>query len=161
LNSSDQHKGLRAVAVLEAGKGLVVLIAGMILLFSFRENAGASATHLIEFLHLNPTGSYASRFIRTMALLDNSLLGFVAGGAFFYSVIRFIEAYGLWKHYRWAEWLAALGGAIYIPIEVYELWRHPTWMTVAALGLNMIIVIYMAQVLRESTTRHAYTLEKT
>jgi len=154
VNPAERHQGLRAVAILEACKGIVVLMVGVLLLVSFREDAGVSATRLIEFLHLNPTGDYASRFIRIMTALDEAHLGFVVGIAFFYSSVRFIEVYGLWKQHRWAEWLAALGGAIYIPIEVYELFRRPTWLTLSALILNVVIVIYMARVLRESPTRN-------
>ena len=38
-----------------------------------------------------------------------------------YSAIRFTEAYGLWRERRWAEWLSAVSGAIYLPFEIYEL----------------------------------------
>ena len=64
-----------------------------------------------------------------------------------YAAIRFAEAYGLWFERRWAEWLAALSGAIYVPVEIYELTRGVSWIKLTALLLNAAIVIYMCRVL--------------
>ncbi len=153
MKSADHHKGLRAIAILEASKGIVVLIVGMGLLLTFGEDGKASAIQLIHYLHLNPTGDYAGRFIRAMARLEESQLSLVVGVASIYSAARFIEAYGLWMQRRWAEWFAALSGAIYIPIELYELYYRPSWITFGALLLNIGIVGYMVWVLRESKLR--------
>ena len=32
----------------------------------------------------------------------------MAGGAATYSIIRFVEAYGLWRDEDWAEWFALI-----------------------------------------------------
>ena len=41
---------------------------------------------------------------------------------------------------RWAEWLAAVSGCIYIPYEIYHLFHRATWISVGALALNVFIV---------------------
>ncbi len=64
-----------------------------------------------------------------------------------YATVRFAEAYGLWFGRRWAEWLAALSGGIYVPVEIYELTRGVSWIKVAALLLNAAIVVYLCGVL--------------
>ena len=65
-----------------------------------------------------------------------------------YAVVRFAEAYGLWFGRRWAEWLAALSGAIYVPVEIYELSRGVSPIKVGALAINILIIMYMAYMLR-------------
>ena len=70
-----------------------------------------------------------------------------------YALIRFAEAYGLWLGRRWAEWLAALSGAIYVPVEIYEITRSVTWIKLTALTLNALIVIYMCLVLWRTRRR--------
>lgn len=64
-----------------------------------------------------------------------------------YALIRFAEAYGLWLGRRWAEWLAALSGGVYVPVEIYELSRSVTWIKLGALVLNACVVAYMCMVL--------------
>lgn len=40
--------------------------------------------------------------------------------------MRFVEAYGLWRERRWANWLAAISEGIYLPVEIYELFARVT-----------------------------------
>ena len=77
--------------------------------------------------------------------------------AAFYAALRFIEAYGLWRARRWAEWFAALSGAVYVPIEIYEVWQRLTWVRLTVLTVNLAIVAYMFWLLTE--TRRARRLE--
>jgi uncharacterized membrane protein (DUF2068 family) len=69
-----------------------------------------------------------------------------------YALVRFIEAYGLWRARRWAEWLAAVSGAIYVPFELYELSRGLSWLKLAALTANLAVVAFMLLSLRSRST---------
>jgi uncharacterized membrane protein (DUF2068 family) len=53
----------------------------------------------------------------------------------------------LWRQRRWAEWLAVISGAIYIPFEVYELLERVSWLSLAALLVNVFIVGIMMNAL--------------
>lgn len=144
------HKALRSIAVLEALKGAIVLIAGFGLLSFLDRDNQAFAEKIIRNLHLNPAHHYPHIFISAMAKIEDSHLWAIAGLAALYAAVRFVEAYGLWKERRWAEWLAALSGGIYIPIEIYELARHVTWLKVGALAINLAIVSYLVWLLTET-----------
>jgi len=85
-----------------------------------------------------------------MADLTNTRLWFIAGFAALYAGVRFAEAYGLWQGRRWAEWFAALSGAIYIPVEVFELTHRVTALKITALVLNVVVVGYMVWLLTET-----------
>ncbi len=151
--SAPAHKGLRAIALLEAFKGAIVLIAGFGLLSFLGQDADDLAEQLVLRAHLNPAHHYPQIFIQAMAEVTDSYLWMLAGLAAFYATIRFVEAYGLWRERRWAEWLAALSGGIYIPFELYEIIRHATWLKFAALGLNVAVVAYMVWLLTENRRR--------
>ena len=69
-----------------------------------------------------------------------------------YALVRFIEAYGLWRARLWAEWLAAASGAIYVPFELYELSRGVSWIKLAALAANLAVVAFMVLSLRSRST---------
>src|SRR5690348_15547066 len=94
-----------------------------------------------------------------MARMEDSHLLALAGLAALYSLVRFIEAYGLWFERRWAEWLAALSGGIYIPLEIYELIIRATWLKFAALVINLVVVAYMVWLLTE-TIRKRHLAQK-
>ncbi len=72
------------------------------------------------------------------------LLAILAGA---YGLVRFVEAYGLWRGRRWAEWFAAVSGGIYIPFELYELFRGTIWLSLSALLANVFIVGLMINAL--------------
>jgi uncharacterized membrane protein (DUF2068 family) len=155
--SSVAHKALRPIALFEAFKGAVVLIAGFGLLSFLGRDNELFAEQIIRHLQLNPTKHYPQIFITAMSRLNDSHLLALAGFAAIYALVRFIEAYGLWHERRWAEWLAALSGGIYVPIEIYELAHRVTWIRFGALALNLVVVAYMVWLLTESQRRRAAT----
>lgn len=124
-------------------------MVGFGLLSFIGHDAEEMAEHLVSRLHLNPARHYPMVFIQAMAEITDARLWLFAGLAALYAAVRFIEAYGLWQARRWAEWFAALSGAIYVPFEVFELWHHATWLKFAALVINLVIVGYMVWLLTE------------
>lgn len=149
----DHHRGLRTVATIEATKGVIVLAAGSGLLGFLGRDTERVAVRLVEHLHLNPAKGYPHIFVEAMAGLSDRRLWLLAGLAAFYSGVRFLEAYGLWRERRWAEWLGALSGGIYIPFELYKLAEGLTWLRAATLGINVAIVGYLTWVLLDSRRR--------
>ena len=142
--------GVRVIAAFEAAKGGLVLLAGFGLLALIHHDVQAVADSLVERFHLNPASRYPQIFLRAAGALTDARLWLLAAGAAAYAFARFVEAYGLWRHRRWAEWLAVLSGGVYAPIEVYELAHGITWPKIAALGLNTVIVCYMSYALLQS-----------
>ena len=150
---NTQKGALRAVALFEALKGALALTAGWGVLALFHGDAQRFADALVGRLHLNPAKSTPQVFLRLLENISNSQLWALAAFAALYAGLRFIEAYGLWRGRRWAEWLAALSGGIYVPVEIYELTRGVSWIKVAALLLNAAVVSYMCYALWTSRRR--------
>lgn len=145
--------GLKTVAVFEAIKGSLALLAACGVLAIIPREARHVAIELVGRLHLNPGKSYPSVFIRLMENAGNAQLWLIAALVVVYALVRFAEAYGLWHTRPWAEWLAAVSGAIYVPVEIYEISRGVSWIKVGALAVNIAIVAYMCYVLSR-TRRH-------
>lgn len=78
-----------------------------------------------------------------MGRVSDERLWLLAGLACAYTSMRLIEAYGLWRGRRWAEWFAVASGGVYVPIEVYELFLGVSWIKIFALLVNAGIVAYM------------------
>src|SRR5262249_38595862 len=138
--------GLKAVALFEALKGFVVILAGAGLLAFIHRDAQAFAERLVIHLHLNPARHYPRVFIEAAGRLTDSSLWLLAAGAFAYSTLRFAEAYGLWRARAWAEWMGIVSGGIYLPVEVVELIRRPTPIKAGLLILNILLVGYLSMV---------------
>ena len=133
-------KTLRTVALFESGKAILALVAGFGLLSLGPREIQHFVERLVAHSQLNPAAHYPRIFLEFAAQATNVHLLLIAAGAMAYSLLRFVEAYGLWHGRRWAEWLAAISGAIYVPFELMELHRHVTWIGITALVLNVVIV---------------------
>jgi len=138
---------VRAVALFEGAKGALILLAGAGALALVHRDVQLVAEQMLAHLHLNPAKHYPRIFIDSAAKLTDTRLLLLATFAATYSAIRFAEAYGLWRGRRWAEWLAAVSGGLYIPFELYELAQRANLLALAALGINVAIVALMIRAL--------------
>lgn len=139
------------MALFEAVKGTVVLLAGFGALSLLHRDVHALAIALVGRLHLDPNHRIPGIFIRAAANVGDMQLWVWAALAAAYAIFRFVEGYGLWKERLWAEWLAVISGGIYLPLEIYELWRRMTWVRFSALTANIVVVVFMAIVLQRSS----------
>jgi len=138
--------GIRAVALFEAAKGMIVVVAGFGLLALLHRNAQAVAEDIVRHLHLNPAKHFPRIFLDAAATTSNARLWVLALTAMFYAAVRFAEAYGLWRHRAWAEWFGILTGSIYLPVELYELTVSVTMVKVAVLMVNLFIVAWLSRI---------------
>ncbi|HSJ01509.1 MAG: DUF2127 domain-containing protein [Verrucomicrobium sp.] len=142
-------RGVRAVALVEATKAVLVLLAGFGLLALLHRDAQALAERFVRAMHANPAHKYPQIFIEAAASVNDSRLWSLATFAGIYALVRGVEAYGLWHDRKWAEWLALLSGGIYLPLEIYEIIHHVTWVKVVAFMVNLLVVFYMVKRLRQ------------
>ena len=148
ISKSKSLKYIRAVAILEAVKGIAMLIAGLGALSFMHRNVDVLAEQLVAFLHLNPVKYYPHIFLDATAHMTNMHLILFALLSILYATVRLVEAYGLWYERRWAEWIAAISGAIYIPFELYELIENPSILILLLLAINMLVVVLMVNALK-------------
>jgi uncharacterized membrane protein (DUF2068 family) len=146
---ADQRRvvtGLRAVAVFEAAKGLLVMLVGLGLLSLIHRDVEQVAESVVRHLHLNPARHYPRIFLQAAGRLTDARLWMLASGAVAYAILRGVEAWGLWRARPWAEWVAIVSGALYLPVELYELVHRPTPLKAVILAVNAGIVAYVAYV---------------
>ena len=150
INEETRRRGLRVVAVFEGAKGGLVLVTGVGLLGFIHRDLHSAAEEVVRHLHLNPARHYPRIFLDAAARVNDTELWLLALSAFLYAVIRFIEAFGLWRRKRWAAWFGVLSGGAYIPVELFEAAHRLSWARLTVLGGNLAIVAYLAY---ELTTR--------
>lgn len=140
-------RGLHIVALFEGAKGLLVLLVGFELLSFIHKDIHEAAMRLVEHIHLNPASHYPRVFLDLTERIDDAKLWGMALAAAMYSVVRMVEAVGLWLRKSWAEWFAVLTGSMYIPVEVFEVFRSATWPRITVLIVNLGVVSYLLFVL--------------
>ncbi|MBB3343798.1 DUF2127 domain-containing protein [Luteimonas sp. RC10] len=135
------HNGLRAIALFEAGKGVIaLLVAG-----GLAAIGPDALQHQVERV-LARFGANADRFgTDLLDAITPQTLHIAIAVALIYAAMRLLEAWGLWWHRAWASWLGVIGAAAYLPFEIYALWHHPDWMTWGVFLLNLLIVLVLAR----------------
>lgn len=141
-------QGIRTVALVEAAKGLVVLLSGCGLFALLHRNVQQFAEELVRHTHLNPASHLPRIFIDYAAHLNDTGLMHLAFAALAYSSVRLVEAYGLWFERAWGEAFAAASGAVYLPFELRELFARPGMLAFSLLTINLAIVLFMIDSLR-------------
>lgn len=140
----ERLAGVRAVALFEAGKGLLALLVGSGLLLFWNADLQTVGNELLRHLHLNPGRMHDDVLWHVLTTASHDHLHLVALGVLCYAMLRFVEAGGLWYDQRWAEWLGVLSGGIYVPFEIRELLVRPGSLSASLLTLNILIVGYLA-----------------
>lgn len=147
-------RGLRIVALYEVAKGLLALAAAAILSAWHQPAVRHFARVTLERLHLPHLHE------------GHSLLGWIHDGlaqsrvllivmACLYAMIRFAEGYGLWWQQRWAEWLAAVSVALWLPVEIWKLLRQPGWVPLVIFLANVAVLALVVRALQLSHARRA------
>lgn len=143
-------KAIRAIAIFEMVKGILGLAVGITLISLLHKDLEVVAGNILDYLHIDPTGHFAQMFVeRASKINESNIIVFVAL-AFIYTIVRLVEAYGLWRLRAWAEWFAIISGTIYLPIEIYEIFQKPTFTRFIIFFFNLALVLYLIYVRREA-----------
>jgi uncharacterized membrane protein (DUF2068 family) len=143
-----QRQVLRAVALFEFFKGTFVMLMGFCALALVHKDVWLYAESLLALFHISTDRRSAQIFLDFADSVTDARLWAAAQIAFTYAILRFTEAYGLWKGRTWAEWVALVSGALLLPLEVRELTRGITALRVALFVGNLTVVLYMLYVIR-------------
>lgn len=146
---------LRGIATLELAKGMIVLLAACgVLLLVRREDPWDIADGLLRLLHISPDHHFAQVFLDWADSLTSAKIWTVAAAALSYSILRFLEAYGLWYARAWAEWIALISGSLYLPFEIYKLIHKQNLFHISVFLVNVAIVLYMIYALKTGESIH-------
>lgn len=136
------HPGLHAIAIFEATKGLLALLAASGLEILGPVPLQRWLHELIHRFQLDPRHGAIDWLSRAINPDSVHLAAAIALG---YAALRFIEAWGLWRVRSWASWLGCIGAAVYLPFDAYALFNHPGWLSVTVLVVNLVVVWVLAR----------------
>src|ERR1700693_4062625 len=142
-----QRRILQAVGTFEFLKGIFVMAMGFCALALVHKDVWLYAESLLALFHVSTDRRSAQLFLDLADNVTDAHLWAAARIAFAYSLLRFTEAYGLWRCRTWAEWVALVSGALLLPLEVRELLRGVTVLRCAFFLGNLAVVLFMLYVI--------------
>src|SRR5213593_1589369 len=150
-----RHRCLKLIAIFKIGKGVLVLLLGVSLLFL---NA---RTRWMDALSNWTADEILMEHSKAVHYLLNNLQAVLAGGvlratgllALFYTAILFTEGIGVYMQQRWAELLMICATAALIPLEVRHLWHRPGLVSALILLANCFIVWFLYGVLKRDKAK--------
>ncbi|HEY4271364.1 MAG TPA: DUF2127 domain-containing protein [Candidatus Udaeobacter sp.] len=158
LQEPRRHRYLKLIALFKIGKGALVLLVGVSLLFLNARTRWMAAISDWTADEILMEHSRAVSFLlhRLQAVLADGALRATGFLALFYAAVLFTEGIGVYLQQRWAEFLMIFATAALIPIEVRHLWHRPGLVGVLILLANCFIVWFLYLVLKRDTP-HAST----
>ncbi|HMF74274.1 MAG TPA: DUF2127 domain-containing protein [Bryobacteraceae bacterium] len=145
VDQGSSATGLRAVAILEASKGLLV-VAAAIVLIALRGRIEDYTEDLLYHLHVDFDHRFAHILLDAASKLTGAPKVTLALASSGYAAIRFVEAWGLWRRRVWAEWFALVSGTLYLPWEIAKVAERATWFHIGILAVNVVIILYMLEI---------------
>jgi uncharacterized membrane protein (DUF2068 family) len=140
---------LRLIAIDRAVHSvLFALLAVLLILLDL--NLGPLRSEIQRIIHdvTSQTGQGASqgflvRHLSGFLHVNEGTITILAVTAVAYCLIEGVEAVGLWRERRWAEYLTAIATAGFLPFEIKELINRVTVLRVGALVINLAILIWL------------------
>jgi len=145
------HPGLHLIALFEASKGLLAILAatGLEILGPLPLHEGIS--NLIRRFNLDPDHGALPSLLK---MISPDAVHMAAAGIFAYGLLHIVEAWGLWRAKAWASWLGCLSATIYLPFDIYAIVRHPGWASWSVLAINLLVIAVLARDLVRRKPRH-------
>jgi uncharacterized membrane protein (DUF2068 family) len=95
-------------------------------------NTGPHASHDVLSKELHRIADLHQGTVTTLALTAAA-----------YAIVEGVEAVGLWKERRWAEYLTVVATAGFLPFEIHELLDKVSVFRIGALVVNVAILVYL------------------
>ena len=131
------------------------MAAGAGAVYLSRDGAMDIFARWIGGLHLHPGNRWIDEPLAALIVVNPRTLRAVGLGTFVYAAIFLTEGVGLLLGRHWAEYLAVVATASFLPLEAYEAIRRPGVSRVLILVVNLAIVIYLIVRLRAESRRRA------
>src|SRR3954447_14200233 len=144
---------IRLIAVERSLRGMLLLAAGVYLLFHLNTDFGRLAERIIRSIDVDPRQRFFHRIVTRLHQLHAHELRIAGLAALGYGGLELVEGVGLWLDQIWAEYLTVIATTLLIPFELYELARNAPLLKAGGLLINVLIVLCLARALRRRMRR--------
>ena len=155
LQEPRRHRYLKLIALFKIGKGVLLLLLGVSLLFLNARSRWMDAISdwTADEILLEHSKGISFLLHKLQAVLAGGTLRASGLLALFYSAVLFTEGIGVYMEQRWAELLMIFATGALIPLEIRHVWHRPGFVGVLILLANCFIVWFLYSVLKRDKIR--------
>lgn len=148
LGAGHDEIWLRLIGIGKLFKAMLLLAVAIGVLRLVNTGFGDEMAQLAGYLRYSPESNVLRWLLDKASLLSDKRLHQVAAAAGVYSVTEMVEAYGLVRRRLWGEYLTFVLTCAFLPVDVYELVLRFTWIKLGFTIVNILIVWYLAWLIR-------------
>ena len=156
--TTSQNRWLELIGIFKICKGVFFVLVGVGVLKLVHRDLADMLFRLALNLRIDPENHLVSLILERTQALTPHRLRWIGAAVFFDAGLDFIEGTGLMLRKTWAEYFTLILTASFLPWELFEIVRHVTLTKVALTILNVLVVIYLAYVLKQRAAAHRKSL---
>src|SRR5213079_811536 len=155
LQEPRRHRYLKLIALFKIGKGVLLSVLGVSLLFLNARTRWMDAISdwTADEILLEHSKGISYLLHKLQAVLAGGTLRATGFLALFYAAVLLTEGIGVYMEQRWAELLMIFATAALIPLEVRHIWHHPGVVGALILLVNCFIVWFLYRVLKRDKAK--------
>lgn len=147
---SQRNGWVSVIAVFKVAKTIVLILVAVAAFHLDRSQNFAHLVHWLDQWSLGDSHGLRSTVVEKLQSMGPSKFVAVGVVALAYAAIFATEGIGLWLQKYWAEWFTVVATGSLVPVEIYEIVHQFSWLKVAALIVNIAIVVYLVRVALKS-----------
>jgi uncharacterized membrane protein (DUF2068 family) len=145
----NRNRWLIAIGVLKLLKAVLFVSMGFGVIRLLHKDIADVLLRTVTALRFDPENRFINVLLEKSALLSPERLKEISFAIFLYAALDIIEGIGLVLEKVWAEYFTLILTGSFLPWELYEIIRHVTVLKVVLTLLNLIVFIYLANVVNE------------
>lgn len=135
--------GLRAIALIKVGKGLLLTGLAFGIFRSINRDLGETVRHLTFNLRIDPENHFIRLLLEKLTNIEPKTLRAVGWITAFYAAELYVEGVGLWLNQAWAKWVLLIATGFFIPEEAYVCIRKFDAWRLGLLMVNIVVLVYV------------------
>jgi uncharacterized membrane protein (DUF2068 family) len=144
-----QSDWLLVIGFFKFAKGIFFVLVGFGVLKLVHRDLADLLLRLALALRIDPESHLVNLLVDRVQSLTPHRLRWIGTAVFLDAGLDFIEGTGLILRKTWAEYFTLILTASFLPWEFFEIVRHITVLRVALTFLNLLVVIYLAYILKQ------------
>jgi uncharacterized membrane protein (DUF2068 family) len=111
-------------------------------------------------LRFNPESHLVSFVLEKASLVNDPVLRRIGFFAYCYAAITLAEGIGLYLEKAWGEFLTLAITASFLPWELFEIYRHVSWIRIGLFAINILVFLYLLDLVLDRARHRAKALLK-
>ncbi|MDD5673188.1 MAG: DUF2127 domain-containing protein [Chitinivibrionales bacterium] len=141
--AQNRPLGLFLISLFKLGKAGLLVVLGIGALNLVDRDIGDLFMLLISRLHIDAENRLVQQILLQLNLIDAHMLREISLGTFIFAAVLLVEGSGLFFQQVWAEFMAVIETAIFIPFEIKGIIHHSTTARGMLLFVNIAVVLYL------------------